>query len=99
MSTAWCRHGAGKRNACRQSTPSGGRGGADYREVTMPAGTVLPVDLETVVGSDTSRVEQPVSGTAATRRGRRGTQVLPAGTVVTGHVTEAQRPGKVKGRG
>jgi hypothetical protein len=25
--------------------------------------------------------------------------VLPAGTAVTGHVTKAQRPGKVKGRG
>src|SRR5215216_631862 len=37
-------------------------GGTEYREVTLPAGTVLPVDLETAVGSDTSRVEQPVRG-------------------------------------
>src|SRR3954462_4512269 len=37
-------------------------GGSEYREVTLRAGTVLPVDLEPAVGSDTSRVEQPVSG-------------------------------------
>ena len=36
---------------------------AEYREVTLPAGTVLPVDLGTTVGSDISRVEQPVEGT------------------------------------
>src|SRR5438094_4629943 len=35
---------------------------APLREVTLPAGTVLPVALETSVGSDISRVEQPVQG-------------------------------------
>lgn len=70
-----------------------------YRNVTIPAGTVLPVDLETSVGSDISRVEEPVTGRL--RRGVMvaGAEVLPAGTVVSGHVTAAQRPGKVKGRG
>jgi hypothetical protein len=71
----------------------------DYREVTLPAGTVLPVTLETSVGSDTSRVEQPVSGRLRRAVTVGGAQVLPAGTVVNGHVTAAQRPGKVKGRG
>jgi hypothetical protein len=69
------------------------------REVTLPAGTVLPVDLETSVGSDTSRVEQPVSGRLRRALTVRGAEVLPAGTLVSGHVTAAQRPGKVKGRG
>jgi hypothetical protein len=70
-----------------------------YREITLPAGTVLPVSLETAVGSNISRVEQPVR--ARLRRAVRvnGVQVLPAGTIVNGHVTAAQRPGKVKGRG
>src|SRR5687768_17243129 len=31
-----------------------------YREVTVPAGTVLPLDLNSSVGSDTSNVEDPV---------------------------------------
>jgi hypothetical protein len=70
-----------------------------YREVTLPSGTVLPIDLETAVGSDTSRVEQPVSGRLRRAVSVGGAQVLAAGTVVNGHVTAAQRPGKVKGRG
>src|SRR5438105_1564826 len=70
-----------------------------YRDVTLPAGTVLPVALETSVGSDISRVEQPVTGRLRRAVTVGGAQVLPAGTVLTGHVTAAQRPGKVKGRG
>lgn len=70
-----------------------------YREVTLPAGTVLPVDLQTAVGSDTSRVEQPVSGRLRHGVTSQGVEVLPAGTTVSGHVTAAERPGKVKGRG
>lgn len=71
----------------------------DYREVTLPAGTVLPVDLETSVGSDISRVEQRVEGRLRRAITSKGVQVLPAGTAVIGHVTAAQRPGRVKGRG
>lgn len=70
-----------------------------YREVTLPAGTILPVDLETSVGSDISRVEQPVHGRLRRAVTANGVQVLPAGTAVSGHVTSAQRPGRVKGRG
>ena len=74
-------------------------GVAEYRDVTLPAGTVLPVDLETAVGSDTSRVEQAVSGRLRRAVTVNGVEVLPMGTSVTGHVTAAERPGKVKGRG
>jgi hypothetical protein len=73
--------------------------GSSSREVTLPAGTVLPVALETPVGSDTSRVEQPVTGRLRQAVTIRGVEVLPAGAVVSGHVTAAQRPGRVKGRG
>ena len=71
----------------------------EYREVTLPAGTVLPVDLGTTVGSDISRVEQPVEGSLRRAVTSNGIEVLPAGTAVSGHVTAATRPGKVKGRG
>jgi hypothetical protein len=74
-------------------------GGQEYREVTLPAGTILPVDLGTAVGSDISRVEQRVEGSLRRAVMSKGVQVLPAGTAVSGHVTSAQRPGKVKGRG
>jgi hypothetical protein len=72
---------------------------ANYRDVTLRAGTVLPVTLETTVGSDTSRVEQPVKGRLRRAVMVNGVQVLPAGAAVSGHVTSARRPGRVKGRG
>jgi hypothetical protein len=89
-------------NAPLASNPSAAvpaAGTAALREVTIPAGTVLPVDLETSVGSDISRVEQPVSGRLRRAVTVAGAEVLPAGTAVSGHVTAARRPGKVKGRG
>jgi hypothetical protein len=81
------------------ATAASGVESAAPREVTIPAGTVLPVDLETSVGSDISRVEQPVTGRLRRAVTVAGAEVLPAGTVVSGHVTAARRPGKVKGRG
>lgn len=72
---------------------------AEYREITIPAGTILHVTLDTTVGSDISRVEQPVKGALRSAVVVRGVEVLPAGTSVLGHVTAAQRPGRVKGRG
>jgi len=71
---------------------------AKFREVTLPAGTVLPVTLSSPVGSDTSRVEDPVKATLRRPVLSNGVQVLPAGTAVLGHVTHAQRSAKVKGR-
>lgn len=80
-------------------TPVANAFGSSDRDVTIPAGTVLPVDLETPVGSDISRVEQPVTGRLRRAVTVAGVEVLPAGTLVSGHVTAARRPGKVKGRG
>lgn len=68
-------------------------------EITIPAGTPLPVTLETTVGSDISHVEQPVRAHLRRSVFVRGERVLPAGTVLLGNVTAAQRPGRVKGRG
>ena len=70
-----------------------------YREVTIPAGTVLPLDLNSAVGSDTSNVEDPVRATLRRAITIDGLQALPAGAAVTGHVTEAARSARVKGRG
>lgn len=69
-----------------------------YREVTIPAGTVLPVELTSSVASDSSNVEDHVR--ASLRRAVRvgGVEALPAGTAVLGHVTSAERAGRVKGR-
>ena len=69
-----------------------------WREVTIPAGTVVPITLDTSVGSDTSRVEQPVSAHVSRGIVVGGRTVIAAGSHVGGVVTDATRSGKVKGR-
>jgi hypothetical protein len=70
----------------------------EFREVTIPAGTVLRVMLTTPVASDTSNVEDPVRGTLQTTVAADGLAALPSGATLLGHVTNAQRSAKVKGR-
>jgi len=83
------------------AAPNGtaGPGAAEYREVSIPAGTILHVTLDTAVGSDISRIEEPVKGALQSPVVVHGVEVLPAGTSVLGHVTSARRPGRVRGRG
>jgi hypothetical protein len=69
-----------------------------YREVTLPAGTTLPLELKTAVASDTSQVEDSVRATLRRAVTIDGTQALPVGTEVVGAVTNAERAGRVKGR-
>jgi hypothetical protein len=70
-----------------------------YRLITIPAGTLLAIDLRTTVASNRSHVEDRVS--AALRRpvAVGGINALPVGTMLTGHVTEAARSARVQGRG
>jgi hypothetical protein len=68
------------------------------REVTIPAGTRLPITLDTTVGSDISRLEQPVSAHLTRPLLVGGATVLPAGSHVGGIVTSAVQSGKVQGR-
>lgn len=71
---------------------------AEFREITIPAGTVLPLTLRTSLSSDKSNVEDPVRATLRNAVSVRGAQALPAGTLVTGHVTNAKESARVKGR-
>jgi hypothetical protein len=71
---------------------------AVWREVTLPAGTQLAVTLDTAVGSDSSRVEEPVTAHLARPILLHGDTVLAEGTRVNGVVTDATRSAKVKGR-
>lgn len=74
------------------------RGAAEWREVTIPAGTVLPLELETGLSSETATVEAPVRARLKQALIVNGIPALPAGALVSGEVTEAERAGKVKGR-
>ena len=71
---------------------------ASIREVTVPAGTPLPVVLDTAVGSATSRIDEPVRAHVTRPIVIRGLMAIPAGSRVDGVVTDATRSGRVKGR-
>lgn len=69
-----------------------------FREVTIPAGTSLALTLQTDVASDTSNVEDQVRATLRKAITVEGMAALPQGTTFIGHVTDAARSAKVKGR-
>jgi hypothetical protein len=71
---------------------------ARFTEVTIPSGTTLRLALSSAVGSDTSRVEEPVRATLRSPVTINGQVVLPAGSEVSGVVTGAEGSGRVKGR-
>lgn len=69
------------------------------RQVTIPAGTVLHLRVSRGFGSDTSRVEDSVPATLDRPVVIGGRTILPSGSLASGYVVQATRPGKVKGRG
>lgn len=71
---------------------------AVVRSVTIPDNAVLDVTLDTAHSSETSRVEDRVTGTVASPLVIDGVTAIPAGARLTGHVTHVEDSGKVKGR-
>ena len=69
-----------------------------YREVTIPAGTTLRLELQSAVSSDGSQVEDTVRASLRQAVTLDGQTVLPKGTEVVGTVTDVARSGRVKGR-
>ena len=69
-----------------------------YRDVTVSAGTALPLELMTELSSETAQVETPVRARLRQDVVVDGYTALPAGSIVTGTVTEVERPGRVQGR-
>jgi hypothetical protein len=66
---------------------------------TVPAGTRLPFVFETAVSSASSHVGDPVRArTTRNVRSAGGAIMIPAGSVLHGHVTAADPGGKMKGR-
>lgn len=71
---------------------------ARVREITIPAGTTLNLALASGVSSKASSVEDRISATLRRSIIVNGVTVVPAGSAVSGYVTEATRSGRVKGR-
>ena len=67
-------------------------------DLTVPADSVLGLQIERTVSSELARVEDKVSA-RVTRDVRVGDRVaIPAGSLVGGSVTEVDRGGKMKGK-
>ncbi len=69
----------------------------EAREVVLPVGTKLDIRLDDGVASDTSHMEEAVHATLVEGLVVHGVTALPAGSAVSGTVTNAKRSGKVKG--
>lgn len=69
-----------------------------YREVTVPAGTTLRLQLRSALASDSSRVEDAVRAELRQAITIDGREVVPAGAEVVGSVTDVEESGRVKGR-
>ena len=107
-------HGPGPAPAAADTVPSATRGTAPgapaapgappapaaprLAEVTLAAGTELPLRLDSALASDASAVEDPVRASLRRDIVVDERTVLPAGTNVAGVVTGVQRSAKVKGR-
>lgn len=70
----------------------------EWREVTVPAGTSLALELMTALSSETAAVETPVQARLRQAVVINDLTALPAGSVLTGTVTDVERPGRVQGR-
>jgi hypothetical protein len=69
-----------------------------YKEVTIPAGTTLRLDLASSIASDTSKVEDAVNAKVREAVVVGGQAVVPAGASLAGVVTDVADSGRVKGR-
>ena len=69
-----------------------------FREVTLPAGTTLRLELKSAVASDSSTVEDAVRASLREAVMVDGREVIPAGADLAGVVTDVERSGRVKGR-
>ena len=70
----------------------------DYREIVLPTGTNLHLELRSALASDASQVEDTVRARLRKPLAVEGRTILPAGTQVVGYVTDVERAGRVSGR-
>ena len=70
------------------NTPGSGTQVANYRQISIPTGVVIPVTLDKALNSATTRVGDTF--TATIKSVRLGDSEFPAGTKIEGRVTEAR---------
>jgi len=91
------------KDAAGRSTGSASRAGEAMREAVaptvIPAGTTLTVRLGETISAKTATPGQSFTGSLARSVSVDGREVIPAGSNVSGEVTQAQSAGKFKGAG
>src|SRR3984885_8655043 len=68
-------------------------------KIELPIGTHIPLVLHNGVSTRTARVGDPVYFETLFPIMQDGRIIIPAGSYVSGEITETKRPGRVKGRG
>jgi hypothetical protein len=68
-------------------------------QIEVPSGTHIPLLLHNAISTRSARAGDPVYFETLFPIMVDGHVVIPAGTYVSGQVTESKRPGRVKGRG
>jgi hypothetical protein len=74
------------------------RPAAEWREVIVPQGTAIPLELETPLSSETTQVEAPVRARVRQAVIVDGIVAIPTGATLSGVVTQVERAGRVQGR-
>jgi hypothetical protein len=72
---------------------------AAVARITVPAGTHIPLVLHNAVSTRSARPGDPVYFETLFPVMIDGKVVIPAGSYISGEITESKRPGRVKGRG
>jgi hypothetical protein len=72
---------------------------AKIAQIEVPSGTHIPLVLHNGISTRTAKAGDPVYFETVFPIMINGKVVIPAGSYVSGEVTESKRPGRVKGRG
>jgi hypothetical protein len=70
----------------------------EFREVTIGAGTILPLTLESAVASNVSHLEDHVQARLSQPLVAGDMEAIPRGSLIEGVVSDVQPSGKVSGR-
>ncbi len=89
---------AAAQTASPEGQPSQSSSFSSARQVTVPAGTQVLLQLKSPIDTKSARVGDGVYCQSSFPVTIDNVVVIPAGTYVKGHITRVQRPGRVKGR-
>jgi hypothetical protein len=82
-----------------QPAPKSDANAAPPAKIELPTGTRIPLVLHNGISTRTAQVGDPVYFETLFPIMKDGRVIVPAGSYVSGEVTESKRPGRVKGRG